>query len=174
MDIDLIVRQLRSRGFVVVEDALAPALRRRLDNGCADTVAFPFAAGGMGRGEDRTHDALVRGDVVSWLDDAKDADHAYLSVMEALRSRGELQFTGRLKSWHDPAVWQRTLDALRGTQWNVFAKGSVVGPESVLQYLNRRCGGVSSVQFPVFSTDRRRRLRRFSKEQMPHAGPSAG
>ncbi|MEO6029117.1 MAG: 2OG-Fe(II) oxygenase [Candidatus Binatia bacterium] len=121
MDIDLIVRQLRSCGFVVVEDALAPALRRRLDNGCADTVAFPFAAGGMGRGEDRTRDALVRGDVVSWLDDAKDADHSYLSVMEALRVAineqlflGLLDYEAHYAIYPTGARYERHLDALAG------------------------------------------------------------
>jgi len=121
MDIDLIVRQLRSCGFVVVEDALAPALRRRLDTGCADTVAFPFAAGGMGRGEDRTHDALVRGDVVRWLDDAKDADHSYLCVMEALRVAineqlflGLLDYEAHYAIYPTGARYERHLDALVG------------------------------------------------------------
>jgi len=61
----------------------------------------------------------------------------FLSGLEQLRTEGTLQFHGRLTAWGDPAVWQRTLNALRGTPWIVFAKGSVVGPESVLQYLGR-------------------------------------
>lgn len=61
----------------------------------------------------------------------------FLAGLEALRSRGELTTEGRLAPWRDPAVWQRTLGALRGTRWIVFAKGSVAGPDAVLQYLGR-------------------------------------
>jgi len=61
----------------------------------------------------------------------------FLAGLEELRSRQQLQFEGRLIPWRDPAVWRPTLDALRGTPWIVFAKGSVVGPQSVLQYLGR-------------------------------------
>ncbi len=61
----------------------------------------------------------------------------FLAGLEALRSRGELHFEGRLAAWRDPAVWQRTLEPLHRRPWIVFAKGSVVGPESVLQYLGR-------------------------------------
>ena len=61
----------------------------------------------------------------------------FLAGLEQLRTEGTLQFYGRLTAWSDPAVWRRILQALRGTPWIVFAKGSVVGPESVLQYLGR-------------------------------------
>lgn len=61
----------------------------------------------------------------------------FLAGLHGLRERRQLQFEGRLQPWRDPAVWQRTLAALQGIKWGVFAKGSVVGPESVLQYLGR-------------------------------------
>ncbi len=61
----------------------------------------------------------------------------FLAGLEDLRARGALIFAGRLTAWRDPGVWQRTLQVLRGTTWVVFAKGSVVGPDSVLHYLGR-------------------------------------
>lgn len=61
----------------------------------------------------------------------------FLAGLDALRAEGALQFHGRLQSWRDPAVWERTLGALRGSKWIVFGKGSVAGPESVLEYLGR-------------------------------------
>ena len=61
----------------------------------------------------------------------------FLAGLEVLRSGGTLQFHGRLESWRHPAVWERTLAALRATKWIVFAKGSVAGPQSVLEYLGR-------------------------------------
>ena len=61
----------------------------------------------------------------------------FIAGLDALRAEGALQFHGRLESWRYPAVWDRTLRALRGNKWIVFAKGSVTGPESVLEYLGR-------------------------------------
>ena len=61
----------------------------------------------------------------------------FLAGLAALRAEGTLEFHGRLESWRDPGVWDRTLGALRGGKWVVFGKGSVAGPESVLEYLGR-------------------------------------
>ena len=57
----------------------------------------------------------------------------FMAGLKALRTDGALEFHGRLELWRDPAAWERTLGALRGTKWNVFGKGSVAGPESVLE-----------------------------------------
>ena len=61
----------------------------------------------------------------------------FLAGLAELRAAGKLEFHGRVAPLADPAVWERTLGALRGIQWNVFAKGSVAGPEAVLEYLGR-------------------------------------
>ena len=61
----------------------------------------------------------------------------FLARLQALRTQGQLQFHGRLEAWRDPAAWERALGTLRATKWVVFAKGSVAGPESVLDYLGR-------------------------------------
>lgn len=61
----------------------------------------------------------------------------FLAGLASLREKGSLEFHGRLEAWRDPVVWDRTLDSLRGVKWVVFGKGSVAGPESVLEYLGR-------------------------------------
>lgn len=61
----------------------------------------------------------------------------FLAGLAELHAAGKLEFHGRVAPLTDPAVWERTLGALRGTKWNVFAKGSVAGPEAVLEYLGR-------------------------------------
>jgi hypothetical protein len=61
----------------------------------------------------------------------------FLAGLQALRASGKLEFHGQLKLWTDPVVWERTLAALGGAKWIVFGKGSVVGPEAVLEYLGR-------------------------------------
>jgi SM-20-related protein len=83
VDIDAIAAELRSAGFVCVENSLSPEVRARLDEGCLDDAAFAPAA--VGRGSQRTHDADIRGDVIRWLDDAKAADSSFLTMMEELR-----------------------------------------------------------------------------------------
>jgi len=61
----------------------------------------------------------------------------FLAGLRQLRTDGKLEFHGRLKCWADAAVWDRTLGALGGAKWVVFGKGSVAGPEAVLEYLGR-------------------------------------
>jgi SM-20-related protein len=85
MDIDTIAREIRSRGFVTVDSCLPAALLGRLDDSCSEISAPDFAPSGMGRGKHRQSDAVVRGDVVSWLDHAREVDHLYLTAMEDLR-----------------------------------------------------------------------------------------
>ncbi len=85
MDVDAIASALRSGGFAVLENSLSPALRARLDRGCCESAVACFAPAAVGRGEQRTHDASIRGDAIRWLDDAKAADRSFLTVMEKLR-----------------------------------------------------------------------------------------
>lgn len=85
MDVDRIADQLRSDGFVAVENALQPGLLARLDAGCNDGNAAHFAPSSVGRGAQRARDDEIRGDVIQWLDGVNEADQAYLLVMEKLR-----------------------------------------------------------------------------------------
>jgi hypothetical protein len=61
----------------------------------------------------------------------------FLAGLRELRRDGQLEFHGRLESWRQDAVWNRTLAASGGSKWVVFGKGSVTGPEAVLEYLGR-------------------------------------
>ena len=61
----------------------------------------------------------------------------FLAGLKSLRTEGALEFHGRLELRRDPPVWEPTMGVLHGTKWNVFGKGSVAGPESVLEYLGR-------------------------------------
>jgi hypothetical protein len=54
-----------------------------------------------------------------------------------LQAAGQLQFHGQLQPLRDPAAFAALLRQLRSRRWVVFAKGSVVGPEAVLDYLGR-------------------------------------
>jgi hypothetical protein len=54
-----------------------------------------------------------------------------------LHATGQLQFHGKLQPLREAKAFAEFLRLLREKKWNVFAKGSVVGAESVLQYLGR-------------------------------------
>jgi SM-20-related protein len=121
VDVDEIAGGLRTNGFVTLENALPPALLVSLDAGCHDSDASPFAASGMGRGAGRNADAAVRGDTISWLDHAKEADHLYLNVMESLRCAlnerlylGLLDYECHYAIYGVGARYARHLDALAG------------------------------------------------------------
>jgi SM-20-related protein len=121
MNVDRIACELRSEGFVTVEDALAPDLRARLGAGCDDGHAAQFAPSSVGRRGQRTHDGEVRGDVIRWFDAVNEADHAYLVVMEALRvALNERLYLGLFAYDCHYAIYgagrryQRHLDSLSG------------------------------------------------------------
>jgi hypothetical protein len=54
-----------------------------------------------------------------------------------LHAAGKLQFHGHCKPLQDPSAFAALLRQVRARRWVVFAKGSVVGPDAVLDYLGR-------------------------------------
>jgi hypothetical protein len=54
-----------------------------------------------------------------------------------LHATGKLQFHGALQPLAQPAAFTQLLRQLQSQRWVVFAKGSVVGPDHVLDYLGR-------------------------------------
>jgi len=131
MDINAIAGELRSNGFCAVEHSISPALRAHLDGVCGgvyddvcdDGTPSRFAPAAVGRGEQRVRNAGFRGDVTSWLDDAKDADHSYLTVMEDLRLGlneqlylGLLDYEGHYAVYGTGAHYDKHMDTLAGSR----------------------------------------------------------
>jgi SM-20-related protein len=121
VDIATAASQLRLRGFAVIENALPDAVLAGLDRSCNDSTEAPFTPAGTGRGTSHHPNASVRGDVIRWLDDAQETDHAYLGFMEHLRvSLNEQLFLGLLDyqahyAMYAPgAHYERHLDSLAG------------------------------------------------------------
>ena len=54
-----------------------------------------------------------------------------------LHATGQLRFQGQLQSLGQAAAFAQLLRQLQAQRWVVFAKGSVVGPDHVLDYLGR-------------------------------------
>jgi SM-20-related protein len=121
VDIDDIAGQLTSKGFVVVENSLSAVLLASLDDGCQDSEASHFAPARIGRGKELQRDVVVRGDVIRWLDDAREADHLYLEVMEGLRvglnerlCLGLFDYQGHYAIYGTGSHYQKHLDAHAG------------------------------------------------------------
>jgi len=85
MDMGKIAGELRSSGFIAVENSILPTLRAHLDDVCSASATSGFAPAAVGRGLQRMRHAGIRGDVTSWLDPMKDVDRSYLRAMEELR-----------------------------------------------------------------------------------------
>jgi SM-20-related protein len=128
MDVEAIAAELGAVGFVTVEDFLAPALRTRLGEVCGGGVAAGFVPAAMGRGEQRTYDAAVRGDVIQWLDHGQAPDHAFLTLMEELRVGlnqrlflGLLEYECHYALYGVGAQYQKHLDTLGGRKNRVLS-----------------------------------------------------
>ena len=61
----------------------------------------------------------------------------FCAALLQLHATGKLQFLGELQHLQGPAGFAALLRQLRSRRWVVFAKGSVVGPDHVLDYLGR-------------------------------------
>jgi SM-20-related protein len=121
IDVHTIARELTSRGFVTMDGCVPAGLLARLDDSCSEIAAPDFVRSGTGRGRQRHRDGVVRGDVVSWLDHAREADHLYLTVMEDLRlALNEQLFLGLLDYQCHYAIYgagtryEKHLDTLAG------------------------------------------------------------
>jgi hypothetical protein len=61
----------------------------------------------------------------------------FCAALLQLHTTGKLQFPGELQPLQNPAAFTSLLAQVRSRRWVVFAKGSVVGPDHVLDYLGR-------------------------------------
>jgi len=61
----------------------------------------------------------------------------FCAGLRQLHAAGKLQFHGTLLPLQRPSAFAQRLRQLQTQRWVVFAKGSVVGPDAVLDYLGR-------------------------------------
>jgi Putative transposase/Transposase zinc-binding domain len=61
----------------------------------------------------------------------------FCAALLQLHTTGKLQFLGELQHLQAPAAFAALLRQVRSRRWVLFAKGSVVGPDHVLDYLGR-------------------------------------
>jgi hypothetical protein len=79
----------------------------------------------------------------------------FIDGLQQLRHHGKLTFEGTLAGWKGDPAWRAMIATLRSRNWIVFGKGSVTGPESVLEYLGRYTHRVAIANSRITSmTDR--------------------
>ena len=86
MNIHEIAAQLKTTGYIVLDNPLQVSLSALLLARCQDDDSMRFQAAQIGRGLAKRQIQAIRGDVISWLEDADSTDQAYLAWMEVLRS----------------------------------------------------------------------------------------
>lgn len=128
MDIETIAGHLVQVGYVVLDQPLLRHLSMQLSSRCKEDERMRFQPARVGRGVARQQIESIRGDVISWLDDSDDIDHAYLAWMEKLRSGlnealylGLFDFECHYAIYNEGAGYARHSDALVGRRSRVVS-----------------------------------------------------
>ena len=77
----------------------------------------------------------------------------FIHGLVELNAQGKLQFHGKLKALGQPVPWAQLMHSLAQRKWIVFAKGSVVGPDALLQYLGRYTHRVAITNSRILAID---------------------
>ncbi len=86
-----------------------------------------------------------------------------------LHATGKLQFHGQCQPLQAPAQFATFLRQIRSQRWIVFAKGSVVGPDCVLDYLGRYTHRVAITNGRLRAIDLTARTVSFTYKDYAHA-----
>lgn len=86
MDLAKIAAVLNETGYIVLQNALPESLFERLRSRCGKDDAARFQTAHIGRGTEKKHITAIRGDVISWLNEADEIDAEFLATMENLRA----------------------------------------------------------------------------------------
>lgn len=150
MNIATIAEHLTRVGYIVLDAPLLEQLSALLFARCHDDGPERFTAAQVGRGQARKEIGALRGDVISWLDDANSTDHAYLAWMEALRHGlnaelflGLFDFECHYAIYGAGTGYAKHSDVLRG------GKGRVL---STVFYLNENWQAADGGELRLFDT----------------------
>jgi hypothetical protein len=63
--------------------------------------------------------------------------HTFLTALRQAAVQERLSMQGQCQRWSAPSAWAQLLTSLRQTEWVVYAKPPMAGPQAVLRYLAR-------------------------------------
>lgn len=133
---DYIADSLEQRGYVIVPDALAPALTDSLFADLMSTTGADFKPAGIGRQEDFQLNRSVRSDRICWLRGATPASEAFLSWAERLRQGlnrrlflGLFDYECHYASYPTGAFYKKHYDAFKGQATRVLSTVCYLNPD---------------------------------------------
>lgn len=173
---DDIARALATTGYMVLPQALPPALVDALFIHFKSLAVNDFRRAGIGKEIEHQVNAFVRSDAIAWLDGSHAATSDYLSWMEALRLGlnqrlflGLFDFESHYAWYPHGAFYRKHLDAFKGQMNRVIS--------SVL-YLNPTWTPADGGELVIYNSDGERELERiapqygklvlFLSEEFPH------
>ena len=96
----------------------------------------------------------------------------FCAGLRQLLATGKLQFHGDCQPLQDSGAFAALLRQVRARRWVVFAKGSVVGPDAVLDYLGRYTHRVAITNSRLRALDPHARTVTFTYKDYADAGRS--
>jgi len=151
VDIAAIARQLTQVGYIVLDKPLLATLSSGLLARCQDDGCVRFLPAQIGRGQAKQQIDSIRGDVISWLDDANVTDRAYLLWMEQLRLGlnaalylGLFDYECHYAIYGDGAGYAKHSDVLNGKRNRIL---------STVYYLNENWQVADGGELRLFEAD---------------------
>jgi SM-20-related protein len=146
-----IVEQLNHTGFIVLENVLNNQLTEQLLARCQDDDSTRFQAARIGRGQHKTQNPAIRGDVISWFNETDSTDQAYLAWMEALRKTlnaalflGLFDYECHYAIYNSGAGYAKHSDVLAGKKNRIL---------STVLYLNKSWHACDGGELILFEPD---------------------
>ncbi|MDO8908369.1 MAG: 2OG-Fe(II) oxygenase [Pseudohongiella sp.] len=134
-----ITETLSEQSWVVVPDALPPALAEALFAQVRMMTPDDFAAAGVGRSHDHTLNSFVRRDQICWIEGANDAEKEWLAFCSRLQTyinrrlfMGLFSFESHFAHYAPGAFYKKHLDAFRPSPTERGARRVL----SLVAYLN--------------------------------------
>lgn len=140
---ELLCENLRAQGYVIVDDALPPAMAAALQQTSKEQLERNAHAAGVGRERNHVVDPTIRGDHICWLAGQQPASAQYLETMEQQRRAlnqslflGLVSYEAHYACYPAGALYRRHLDAFKGSPNRIL---------STVYYVNSdwsaQCGG---------------------------------
>jgi len=147
------VQALQQHAWVVIENALPPALSAALSAQVRDMTQTDFAAAGVSRGAGHKLDERVRRDQISWIEGVTEAEREWLAWCSRLQLYlnqrlylGLFSFESHFAHYAPGAFYKKHVDAFKQNDTGIGA-GRLV---SLVAYLNPCWQGANGGELLIY------------------------
>ena len=144
---------LHQHAWVVIENALPPALSAALSAQVRDTTQTDFAVAGIGRGAGHKLDKQVRRDQIAWIEGVTEAEREWLAWCSRLQLYlnqrlflGLFSFESHFAHYAPGAFYKKHVDAFKQNN-TVLGAGRLV---SLVAYLNPAWQGADGGELLIY------------------------